>query len=126
MGYSSDPATLAEIDANPEYRAALLNECQRYYYSGPRYRRGVFRDEVVYGISTAGVYAYSLDGLESAPLGSVGLPAEVYDQGAYPGSYPGVSEPAPPPVSLPPQATPAASGGAGGASASEDDKPVDE
>lgn len=126
MGYGNDPATLAEIDANPEYRAALLSECQRYYYNGPRYRRGVFRDDVVYGISTAGVYAYSLDGLESAPLGSVGLPAEVYDQsGGYPGSYPG--EVAPPPINEPtPQVDPAPPMGAGGAASSEDDEPVEE
>jgi hypothetical protein len=120
MGYSSDPATLAEIDANPEYRTALLNECQRYYYGGPRYRRGVFRDDVVYGISTAGISAYSLDALDGAPLGGVSLPAEVYNQGSGP-AYPEAVPPSPPPA----QVDPGPATGTGGA-ASTEDKPVDE
>jgi hypothetical protein len=121
MGYGTDPATLAQIDANPEYRAALLNECQRYYYSGPRYRRGVFRDDVVYGVSTSGVSAYALDALEGAPLGSAPLPAEVYDQGSGP-SYP--DEAVPPPIGLP--TTPTQGMGAGGAAPSTDEPAKDE
>jgi beta propeller domain-containing protein len=119
MGFSTSPETLAEIDANPEWRASILRECQSYYYRGPRFRRGVFRDDVVYGISTEGVSAFSLDALDGAPLGGIDLPAEVYNQGSGydPGGYP-MAVPPSPPVNV---SEPAPSmGGAGGAASSED------
>jgi hypothetical protein len=141
IGYGTDPATLAEIDANPEYRAAILRDCRSYYYSGPEFRRGVFRDDIVYGISTTGVYAYSLDGLAGDPIGEVSLPAEVYDPGSnyYPGDNAAPPSVAPAPPAMADVAAGGASGGAAGsgsagaagsgsagAASSSDEKPVDE
>jgi beta propeller domain-containing protein len=130
MGYSTDPATLAQIDANPEWRASLLRDCQSYYY-GPQFRRGVFRDDVVYGITTAGVYAYPLDALSGMPIGQVSLPSEVYDQGTGPGyAEPGTVSPPIAPSAPPTMGGAAGAGsagaGSGGAASTTDEKPVDE
>jgi uncharacterized secreted protein with C-terminal beta-propeller domain len=124
MGYGTDPATLADIDANPEYRAAILRDCRSYYYGGPQFRRGVFRDDVVYGISTTGVYAYPLAGLSGAPIAQVSLPPEVYDNQGYGYATPGEAVPPLAPAA-PPSMGSASGGGSAGGAASTDDKPVE-
>jgi hypothetical protein len=45
-------------------------------------RRGVFRDEYVYGISTREIYAHTVDGLSAPPLGSASLPAAYAQHGS--------------------------------------------
>ena len=80
-GYAPEevPSLLPQVAQSPEWQASVLSNC-RY---GRSFRRGVFRDDVVYGISTSGVYAYNLDALDAGAIGQVSLPAPVYDSGMY-------------------------------------------
>jgi hypothetical protein len=52
---------------------------------GQSFRRGLFRDDIVYGISTTGVYAYEIDALGAGAVGQVSLPAPVHYNGGYGG-----------------------------------------
>ncbi len=108
---------LAELEENPEWQNEIIWECQWGY----RFRRGVFRDDIVYGIGTRGIYAYSLEGLEGAPIGSVDLPREVYDYGGDTTS-PGRPVQGPVMVDAPPPDEPDAvePAGTGGAASSQD------
>ncbi len=81
------PSILPQIAQDPDWQASVLSSC----HYGQSFRRGVFRDDVVYGISTTGVYAYNLDALDAGAIGQVSLPAPVYDYGMYGGG--GVSAP---------------------------------
>ena len=69
--------------------------------------RGLFRDDVVYGISTTGVYAYDLNAFDAGAIGQVSLPAPVYDNGY---GYGGKTEPG---IALPPSMQSAPDGSAG-------------
>lgn len=80
MGYPQDPGLRQELALNPDYAAYLLQQCG--YYNQPSFRRGLFRGEEVYAISTLDVAAYALDGLSGAPSSYASLPP------AYPSYYP--------------------------------------
>lgn len=96
MGYG--PADIEEILPQVENDLAWQREVLVSCSYGRQFRRGVFRDDVVYGISTTGVYAYSLDAMDAGALGQVSLPAPVYDYGQYGGgASPGRPAMTPPP-----------------------------
>jgi hypothetical protein len=109
----------AQVEADPIWQRDVLASC-RY---GHVFRRGLFRDDFVYGISNTGVYVYDFTALEAGPASEVSLPAEVYDNRGYAGggSSPGVGTPmttAPVPVEAPPtNAGSSAAGSAGAAGA---------
>ena len=76
----------AEVATFPEYGDYILSQC-RY---AEQMRRGVFRDDYVYGITTAAIYAHGVDDLAGDPLGQATLPPSYY----YPYYYgPGVMMP---------------------------------
>jgi hypothetical protein len=110
------PSILPQLEQDPAWKSSILANC-RY---GQSFRRGVFRDDVVYGISTTGVYAYDLDALDAGAIGQVSLPAPVYDSGMYGG---GMS--APPGIALPPSTTEPAPAPAGGAEGELPTPPAD-
>jgi len=80
MGYPSDPSYLDEITANPDSYYYIFEQCR--YYGQPSLRRGLFRGNDVYAISSLDVAAYALDQLAGPPLSQVALPP------AYPSYYP--------------------------------------
>lgn len=80
MGYPSDPDFLEQIASNPDSYSYIFEQCR--YYSQPALRRGLFRGNDVYAVSTLNVADYSLDHLEGPPLSQVDLPP------AYPYYYP--------------------------------------
>jgi len=61
----------------PEWRAQVLASCGW----SRQFRRGLFRDDFVYGISNTGVYAYDLGAMAAGAVGQLSLPREVYDNG---------------------------------------------
>jgi hypothetical protein len=81
MGYPQDPGFRQDLALNPDYASYLLSQCG--YYNQPSFRRGLFRGEEVYAISTLDVAAYALEALQGAPLSHANLPP------AYPSYYPG-------------------------------------
>ncbi len=110
LGY--DPAyaseLLPQIENDPVWQREIIASCSY----DRRFVRGLFRDDVVYGISTAGVYAYDINALDAGALGQVSLPEPIYDNGY--GN--GMTEPGIPPRSaLPPTMT----GGSPGMAAPE-------
>jgi hypothetical protein len=109
--YGYAPETLTQIEGDPSWRTEVLNSCR----SGHQFKRGLFRDDFVYGISDTGVYAYELAAMAAGAVGQVSLPAEVYDYGSDQGGStvaPGKSPP-----SLTPSSGPTVpSAGTGGAS----------
>lgn len=123
----------AQVANDPVWQRDVLASC-RY---GHVFRRGLFRDDFVYGISNTGIYVYDMTEMAAGALSSLSLPAEVYDNAGYGGggvsggvALPGMASP--PPVNVDPGVpTPAAggsagaagagSGGAGGASAGMDE-----
>lgn len=74
----------AEFEAFPEYEESFASQCRFQ----EQMRRGVFRDDHVYGISTLGVYAHTASALDAPPVGAAELPPAYY---GYP--YYGVSMP---------------------------------
>ena len=63
-----------EIEAWPEYADYLLAQCR----GSEQMRRGVLRDEVVFGISNRAVYAQSVAALGEPPTVRVELPPDYY------------------------------------------------
>lgn len=63
-----------EIAAYPEYRDQLLYQCR----SIEQVRRGLFRDDYVYAITTLGVYAHEASALSEPPVGQASLPEQQY------------------------------------------------
>src|SRR6185295_14621817 len=63
---------------DPAWRAQVLAQCNWSH----QFRRGLFRDDFVYGISNTGVYAYNLGAMADGAVGQLSLPREVYDDGA--------------------------------------------
>jgi hypothetical protein len=79
-GYSypaGDTASTAPAQTDPEWRAQVLAQCNW----SRQFRRGLFRDDFVYGISNTGVYAYNLGAMAAGAVGQLSLPREVYDYG---------------------------------------------
>jgi hypothetical protein len=75
-GYPTTPEFLAQLAEDPITRAYILEQCT--YYAQPSVRRGLFRADDVYAITSRSVAAYPLDALEGAPLSQVTLPAAYY------------------------------------------------
>lgn len=71
-GYPDDPALLADVTANPDNYSYLFDQCR--YLAQPRLRRGLFRGDDVYTVTTLDVSAYALERLEGPPLSSAALP----------------------------------------------------
>jgi hypothetical protein len=117
FGYTEGP----ELD---ELRALVANDplMQRDVLVSCRYghvfRRGLFRDDFVYGISNTGIYVHDITEMAAGAVSSLSLPAEVYDYGTGYGYVGGGSAPpamaSPAPVQVDPGIP--ASGGAAGAS----------
>jgi hypothetical protein len=112
----------AQVANDPVWQRDILSSC-RYQHV---FRRGLFRDDFVYGISNTGIYVYDITEMAAGALSSLSLPAEVYVNGAYGGgiSGGGVTPPnmgSSPPVQvdpgLPSPPLPASGGSAGAASA---------
>lgn len=62
----------SEMERYPEYEVAFLSQCRFQ----EQMRRGIFRDDYVYGITNLGVYAHTIDGLDAEPVGQASLPPE--------------------------------------------------
>ena len=101
-----------DLAANPAWQSEVLASCQ----SGNQFRRGLFRDDFVYGISNTGVFVYDLTQMGAGAVGEMALPAAVYAEVGYGGGgWSGASTP--PSVSRPSPGAPAQ--GTGGAASSE-------
>jgi hypothetical protein len=83
MGYPNDPVFREELALNPDYADYLRSQCG--YYNQPTFRRGLFRGEDLYAISSLDVAAYSLDALSGAPLSQAQLPPAYPYYPVYPG-----------------------------------------
>ncbi len=81
---------------DPASRQELLAGCGW----NREFRRGLFRDDFVYGISNAGVYAYDLGAMEAGAVGQLSLPPPVWSSAG--GGVDGGK--APPPMSVAPSA----------------------
>ncbi len=83
LGYPTNPELLAQLEQDPSFLASLLEQCA--YYSQPSVRRGLFRGDDVFAVTSRSVAAYSLDGLEGPPRSQVTLPpAYSYYYGGIP------------------------------------------
>lgn len=108
----------AQLENDLVWQREILSSC-RY---GNYFRRGLFRDDFVYGVSNTGVYVYAVGAMEAGAVSQLALPTEVYDNRSYGvDGAPGVSAPpgragGAPPM---PAAEPAPAGGAGGAASSD-------
>jgi hypothetical protein len=121
-GYTSGPELdelRAQVANDPAWQQEILISC-RY---GHVFRRGLFRDDFVYGISNTGIYVYDITEMAAGAVSSLSLPAEVYDGGGYGGidraPPPGIALPTTPAVPEPGAPTPASGGSAGAASAGD-------
>jgi hypothetical protein len=83
----------AQVEGNPAWERDVLASC-RY---GQSFRRGLFRDDFIYGISNTGVYVYDFTAIEAGAVGQVSLPPEVYVDSAFGNGDP-IGTPAPVPV----------------------------
>lgn len=92
-GYPAEQA--AAIAADPA-EAELIASCGW----NREFRRGLFRDDVVYGISNDGVYAHDLTAMDAGPIGQLQLPEAVWSQSG--GGVSGGKAPPPPPMSVAP------------------------
>jgi uncharacterized secreted protein with C-terminal beta-propeller domain len=71
----ADLATLTEeITANVGWYQEVLTSCN---YRNT-FRRGLFRDDFVYGISTTGVYVYDMTAMGAGAVSALPLPTAVY------------------------------------------------
>lgn len=77
--YGYDSSVLEDVAAHPENYAYLFDQCR--YYGQPQLRRGLFRGDDVYTITTLDVSAYALDRLGGPALSSAPLPL------SYPSYY---------------------------------------
>lgn len=104
-GYSpSEAATIAD-QTDPAARAELIASCGW----NREFRRGLFRDDVVYGISNDGVYAHDLAAMEAGAIGQLRLPEAVWSQpsgGVSDGKAPPPMNVAPPIATTPVQSAP--------------------
>lgn len=108
-----------QLAGDPLWQREILASC-RYGY---QFRRGLFRDDFVYGISTTGVYVYDMTQMAAGAVSTLALPAQVYANNGY-------GEPTLDPRPLPGDIPPSMGGGSspgsgpsqgtGGASGSED------
>jgi len=117
--YGYPPETLALIASDPSWQTEVLNSCRW----GHQFKRGLFREDFVYGISDSGVYAYELAAMAAGAVGQVSLPAPVYEYGNYGGDpvpTPGNVKPLPgaPPTMGGASMPDSAGAGTGGASGS--------
>jgi len=113
----------AQVENDPAWQRDVLASC-RY---GHVFRRGLFRDDFVYGISNTGIYVTDITEMASGAISSLSLPAEVYDsRGGFVGGGSSGGMATPPNIGSTPQVdpaepTPGAAGtGAGGAASSGD------
>jgi hypothetical protein len=122
FGYTEGPELdeLRALVANdPAMQRDVLVSC-RY---GHVFRRGLFRDDFVYGISNTGIYVHDITEMAAGAVSSMSLPAEVYDYGpGYGGgTNPGGATPGmstSPPVQVDPALPTPGSGGSAGAGSS--------
>ena len=118
LNYGYPPETLALIESDPSWQTQVLDSCRW----GHQFKRGLFRDDFVYGISDTGVYAYDLTAMAAGAVGQVSLPAAVYDYGSNQGGS--MVAPGKSPPSLTPSSGPTMpSAGTGGASGSPSSMP---
>jgi len=80
MGYPDDPYYLQEFSSNPDTYSYIFDQCR--YYGQPTLRRGLFRGDDIYAVSSLNVAAFAIDQLDGPPLSQVDLPP------AYPTYYP--------------------------------------
>jgi inhibitor of cysteine peptidase len=76
FGYPTDPEFLAQLEQDPALAESLLQQCRSY--NQQYVRRGLFRGNAVYAVSSTSVAAYSLDALAGPPLSQVDLPSSNY------------------------------------------------
>jgi hypothetical protein len=84
MGYGQEDIEgwlSEELEANPELSSYFLRDCSYYRES---MRRGLFRDDVTYAVSTQGIYAHR--DLAAPAVGQVDLPPAQY-YGPYYGGF---------------------------------------
>jgi hypothetical protein len=108
QGYAAaDAAAIATGQADPTWREQLTASCGW----NREFRRGLFRDDFVYGISNNGVYAYELGAMDAGAVGELRLPEPVWSQSGASG---GGTKAVPPMINVAPN------GGAASPSASPD------
>jgi uncharacterized secreted protein with C-terminal beta-propeller domain len=76
-GYAPEDVPRVAAQNGADWAAGVLAGCRSSQY----FRRGLFRDDFVYGIGNTGVSAYNLDALAAGAVGEVSLPPEVYTYG---------------------------------------------
>jgi hypothetical protein len=131
-GYGS-PADIAmlrsQVEADPAWEGQIRASCNNWQY----FRRGLFRDDFVYGISNTGVSVYDFTAMGEGAVSQLDLPAEVYDGKGFAGggtsggvALPGTTGPTPPRANptipapdAPVPATPAPAADAGAAPPAE-------
>jgi hypothetical protein len=77
-GYPAEDVQLLADQNGPEWEAQVLASCGSTQY----FKRGLFRDDFVYGVGSNGVYAYDLGALASGAVGQADLPQAQYDYGS--------------------------------------------
>lgn len=77
QGYAATDAEAVAIgQVDPTWREQLVASCGW----NREFRRGLFRDDFVYGISNDGVYAYELGAMDAGAVGQLRLPEQVWSQ----------------------------------------------
>ncbi|MEO8184874.1 MAG: beta-propeller domain-containing protein [Deltaproteobacteria bacterium] len=101
-GYPPELAESIAAQNGSEWRAQVLANCGW----SKQFRRGLFRDDFVYGISNTGVYAYNLGAMAAGAVGQLSLPREVYSNaqsGSMGGGSTGIGMAAPTTTAAPPK-----------------------
>ena len=100
-------AVRAQVDQDPALSRELLGYCNGWQ----QFRRGLFRENFVYGVSNTGVAAYDLNAMGAGAVGEVSLPVEVWTNSFGGGTSGGMATPGN--VTPPLQAAPPLMGTAG-------------
>src|SRR5690606_2998932 len=71
----TDPETLAAIEADPAWKAAILEECS-WYPPVPAVQRGLFLGDSVLSVTGRSVAVHALDALDAPPTSQVDFPRD--------------------------------------------------
>jgi len=73
LGYALDPALLEELEQDPEASASLLQQCRSF--AGTSIRRGLFKEDEVFTLSTVALSRRDLAALDGPAESQIELPA---------------------------------------------------
>jgi len=66
IGAPTDPEYIAAVEADPQWQAAILEECS-YYPALPSVQRGLFLGDYALSVSRRSVAVHALDALDTPP-----------------------------------------------------------